>query len=170
VRFWDTAAKAGQRSDYWAGALLGRTPEGEWILADVIRGRWEYPEAKRRVLATAAADGAGVPVVIEESANGIALLQDLGADPAADGYLIRAEKVTAEKAVRAGAWASLAESGRFRLVRGAWNAAFLAEVETFPHGAHDDQVDAVSGAHAYLFRLSRVRKPVALAGRPRPMW
>ena len=35
MRFWDTAAKAGQRSDYWAGALLGRTPEGEWILERV---------------------------------------------------------------------------------------------------------------------------------------
>lgn len=167
VRFWDTAAKAGQRSDYWAGALLVRMPEGDWYLVDLVRGRWEYPEAKRRVLQTAAADGAGVPVVIEESASGIALLQDLAADPRADGYWIRAEKVVADKEVRAGAWASAAEMGRFHLVRGAWNAAFLAEVEAFPYGAHDDQVDAVSGAYACLFRQSRRPRWFAFAGRAR---
>jgi predicted phage terminase large subunit-like protein len=168
VRFWDTAAKAGQRSDYWAGALLARLPGGEWYLEDVIRGRWEYPQAKRRVLEIAARDGQGVPVVIEDSANGIALLQDLAASPAADGFCIRAEKVTAEKAVRAGAWASAAESGRFHLLRGPWNAAFLTELETFPHGAHDDQVDAVSGAFGYLTRVSRIQRPISFAGPSRP--
>jgi predicted phage terminase large subunit-like protein len=167
VRFWDTAAKAGPRSDYWAGALLVRLPEGEWYLVDVVRGRWEYPEAKRRVLEVAARDGDEVPVLIEESANGTALLQDLKADPRADGYWIGAERVAAEKSVRAGAWASVAESGRFYLVRGGWNAAFLAEAEAFPHGAHDDQVDAVSGAFGYLFRQSLRPRVTAFAGRAR---
>jgi predicted phage terminase large subunit-like protein len=167
VRFWDTAAKAGQRCDYWAGALVGKGRDGSWYLASVVQGRWEYPEAKRRVLQTAAADGPDVPVVIEDSASGSALLQDLRCDRVADGYLIRAEKVAADKAVRAGAWASLAEAGRFYLLRGAWNGAFLQEVESFPYGAHDDQVDAVSGAHAYLFRTGRVPRVIAFAGRAR---
>jgi predicted phage terminase large subunit-like protein len=52
-------------------------------------------------------------------------------------------QVSADKAVRAGPWASLAEGGLVRLVAGPWNSTFLDEIEAFPHGAHDDQVDAV---------------------------
>lgn len=167
ARFWDTAATAGQRSDYWAGALLGRTPEGEWVLADMVRGRWEYPEAKRQVLRVAAADGPDVPVLVEESASGSALLQDLRQDPSAEGYFLRGVRVAAEKAVRAATWASQAESGRFWVLRAHWNAAFLAEAETFPHAAHDDQVDAVSGAYGYLTEVTRTRRLIAIAGRPR---
>jgi phage terminase large subunit-like protein len=40
-------------------------------------------------------------------------------------------------------------------------------VERFPYGAHDDQVDAISGAHAYLLRVGRVPRVIAFAGRAR---
>ena len=36
------------------------------------------------------------------------------------------------------------------LVAGRWNRDFLDEVSLFPNGAHDDQVDAFSGAFASL--------------------
>jgi predicted phage terminase large subunit-like protein len=40
-----------------------------------------------------------------------------------------------------------AEAGNIKVVRGAWNDVFLRELETFPApAAHDDQVDALSGA------------------------
>jgi predicted phage terminase large subunit-like protein len=42
--------------------------------------------------------------------------------------------------------ASRAESGNVKLVDGAWVKEWLDEATVFPHGAHDDQVDAVSGA------------------------
>jgi predicted phage terminase large subunit-like protein len=32
------------------------------------------------------------------------------------------------------------------MLRGDWNREYLDEMERFPHGAHDDQVDASSGA------------------------
>jgi len=41
-------------------------------------------------------------------------------------------------------------AGNVRLVSGDWNRAYLDEMEGFPHGKHDDQVDASSGAHAKL--------------------
>jgi predicted phage terminase large subunit-like protein len=47
---------------------------------------------------------------------------------------------------RAQPWIAKAEQGKVALVRGAWTGDFLAEVEAFPQGAHDDQVDALSGA------------------------
>jgi phage terminase large subunit-like protein len=33
-----------------------------------------------------------------------------------------------------------------KLVRGPWNDAYIAELENFPDGKHDDQVDGSSGA------------------------
>ncbi|HUW15108.1 MAG TPA: terminase, partial [Anaerolineae bacterium] len=50
-------------------------------------------------------------------------------------------------------WAAQAEAGNVKIVRGDWDIdAFLNECERFPEGAHDDQVDAVSGAISMLAR------------------
>jgi phage terminase large subunit-like protein len=40
--------------------------------------------------------------------------------------------------------------GTVEILRGAWNRAFLDELAVFPSRAHDDQVDALSGAFAML--------------------
>jgi phage terminase large subunit-like protein len=44
--------------------------------------------------------------------------------------------------------------GNVRLVRGAWNGAFLDEVAAFANGAHDDQIEAAAGAFAELAKPS----------------
>ncbi len=59
---------------------------------------------------------------------------------------MRVQKETGSKETRAMALASQAEAGNVKLVRGEWNEAFLAELENFPQGSHDDQVDAAAGA------------------------
>jgi phage terminase large subunit-like protein len=43
-------------------------------------------------------------------------------------------------------------------VRGAWNMDFLDEIEVFPLGKHDDQVDAAVGA----FDKLTLHKPLKL--------
>jgi len=40
------------------------------------------------------------------------------------------------------------------LVRGRWNDECLRVLENFPAGKHDDEVDALSGAHAILCKPS----------------
>ena len=42
--------------------------------------------------------------------------------------------------------AAQTERGNVALLRGHWNAPFLDEAYAFPDGAHDDQVDAATGA------------------------
>src|SRR5262249_33494224 len=66
------------------------------------------------------------------------------------GYSIRADKVTGCKEVRADPFAAQAEAGNVRLVLGPWNGAYLDELTSFPNGAHDDAVDASSGAFSKL--------------------
>ncbi|HHV27977.1 MAG TPA: phage terminase large subunit, partial [Tissierellia bacterium] len=74
---------------------------------------------------------------------------------------------TGSKRVRASPVSSQAEVGNIKIVRGRWNKAFLDELVMFDEGAHDDQVDALSGAFEYLTRGSR---PVRLRARSVGRW
>ena len=42
------------------------------------------------------------------------------------------------------------EAGNVGYVRAPWNAALIAELRDFPHGSHDDQVDALVRAYNAL--------------------
>jgi predicted phage terminase large subunit-like protein len=52
--------------------------------------------------------------------------------------------------LRADTVAAASEREEVRLVRAPWNREFLHEVQHFPFGKHDDQVDALSGAYQDL--------------------
>ena len=60
------------------------------------------------------------------------------------------------------------EAGDVTLVAGAWNDAFLDEAELFPDGAHDDQIDALSGAMAVVAQRPTHENPYCNLGRRRP--
>ena len=68
------------------------------------------------------------------------------------GYRAFAERVTGGKLIRAQPVAAAAENGLVKLVRGRHSEELLDELTAFPHGAHDDCVDALSGAHNLLVR------------------
>jgi predicted phage terminase large subunit-like protein len=64
------------------------------------------------------------------------------------------------------------QAGNVKLVRGAWNKAYLDEMEAFPAGSHDDQVDASSGAFNKLALAQQIKwwlgplEPNSGGGRP----
>jgi phage terminase large subunit-like protein len=64
------------------------------------------------------------------------------------------EPVSGDKTVRAGPLASKAQSGRVRLVSGAWNQAFIEEAVAFPNGRNDDQVDGGASATNKLLEIA----------------
>ena len=70
------------------------------------------------------------------------------------GFDYRSEKPVTNKEVRANPFASQAEAGNVCLLRGPWNEAFLQEVEQFPNGEHDDQVDSASLAFEKMTGIS----------------
>jgi predicted phage terminase large subunit-like protein len=72
------------------------------------------------------------------------------------GYAVRANVVTKNKETRARPVSAQAEAGNVKLVRGPWNEAFLRELENFPEGTHDDQVDALSGAFNNLLGTYKI--------------
>jgi len=55
-----------------------------------------------------------------------------------------------DKAMRAQPWFNLIEAGRFYMVRGPWTMDFKQELERFPSGKNDDQIDGVSIAREEL--------------------
>jgi predicted phage terminase large subunit-like protein len=72
------------------------------------------------------------------------------------GFRVRTSPERGTKEARAAPVAAQAEAGNLSFVRAPWNAALLEELEAFPLGAKDDQVDALSRAFAMLTQAPAV--------------
>lgn len=155
VRYWDLAATAvevGKNDpDYTVGCLVGRSDQNLFYVGDVRRVRDTPKGVEMLMRQTADLDPKGTVVWVEREPGsaGKAYVDHLRSDVLLD-VPIYEDRVTGDKAMRAAPLASHAEAGFVKLVRGPWNRAWLDELETFPIGAHDDQVDATSGAYRKL--------------------
>lgn len=144
VRYWDLAASTKTTADYTASAEVAMSEEGDVFIRDMIRGRWEWPDAKKIMVSTMLS-GNGTRHGIEEAMHGLAAVQELRRDQSLANISVQGIKVDKDKVSRALPWAARAEAKKVKLVKGEWVNAFLDEVCAFPLGAHDDQVDTVSG-------------------------
>lgn len=150
VQSWDTASKATELSDYSVGitARVGR--EAVHIL-DVFRERLDYPALKKRTVAEKKRWQAD-DLLIEDKGSGISLIQDLKKD----GCFAIAIRPDADKVVRMSACSARIEAGAvFRPARAPWLDDFRTELLAFPHGVHDDQVDALSQLLNWMRTKSR---------------
>ncbi len=151
VRFWDLAATSKTHGDYTAGAKVGVDEEGNLYIADIVRFREEWPEARRRILRYVEMDGPNTWVGIEKQGMQTIAIQDLRKAERSLRVPLLAVRPDADKYTRAAAWAARAEAGRLYVVDGHWVEAFINECLVFPYGEHDDQIDAVSGAVRVLW-------------------
>ena len=153
VRFWDkaaTAPKHGQDPDWTSGAKVA-LKDGVYYILDIKHFQGSPALNEATIKQTAMLDGVSVPIVMEQEpgASGVNDI-DHYARVVLLGFNFRGERATGDKVIRAGPVSSAAEAGNVKLLEGAWIGAFLEEVEAFPSGRHDDQVDAVSGAFQAL--------------------
>lgn len=163
VRAWDLAATepsdGNPDPDWTVGALVAWDPnrqvEGSDIpgvmqIQDIARWRMGPGATQDRVLRYTKLDG--LPRVLIEREPGSAGKSLISAYSRALSGLARVEGIspTGDKQTRAEIWSLLGEQGRVTLLSHEWNQDFLAELEEFPMGAHDDQVDAVSLAASWL--------------------
>lgn len=153
AQYWDLAASTKTSADYTAAASVALDRDGSLIIRDMIRGRWEWPDAKRIIMQTMLAEPQ-TQHAIEEAMHGLAALQELQRERSVVNVPLRGVRVDKDKISRALPWAARAEQGKVKLVRGPWVEAFLGEVTAFPYGEHDDQVDTVSGGVALVARPS----------------
>jgi predicted phage terminase large subunit-like protein len=148
VRAWDFAAtevKPGRRPDWTVGLRMVLVGDVFYV-EDVVRGQWKPSEVETRLVNTASQDGSAVPVRIPEDPGAAGKSDAATKIKLLKGYSVKAVRPTGEKSVRARPASAQAEAGNIKLLRGAWNDAFLDEVCTFPAGTNDDQVDAFADA------------------------
>lgn len=162
VRRWDIAAteeRPGTDPDWAVGLLLERDdPTNTEYITDVERFRGTPNTVDQRLLDTAHHDGAGVKIRIEQEPGSAGKIAIEHFRKLLHGFDVKGVPSSGDKAVRAGPVISAAEHGNVKLKRGPWNETFLRELEMFTgegHG-HDDQVDALSGAH---YDVNFVKQP-----------
>ena len=151
VQSWDTASSVSEASDYSVCITFGISKQTAHVL-DVLRVQLEYPELRRRVLRESDRYGADT-VLIEKSASGIALLQDLKREGQLRPLSCNSR---IDKVARLEGHSAKLEAGYVLLPEKApWLDEFKTELLAFPRGRHDDQVDALSQFLEWLARRRR---------------
>ncbi len=141
LQSWDTAAKDGPRSAFSVGMTFGWTHEDEcWYLLDVFRDRPDYSTLKDRIIAMQK-HWKAEKVLIEDTAMGTALLQDLRQDVGGPYISIQATESKLDRFLPVTDWLK-----QRRLVIPTnlpWFDTFRRELLTFPNDTYADQVDAL---------------------------
>lgn len=159
ISSWDMAFKDKKDSDFVVGQVWARRGANAFLL-DQVRGRWDFPETVRQVVALAAKwrhseHGNLRPIMhlVEDKANGTAVVAALH-----NSILgLVADEPHGSKVARASVMTPLHEAHQLWLpsptiegVDGAshapWVGDFVEEYAGFPNATHDDQVDAGSQA------------------------
>lgn len=154
VRWWDLAGTEedpDKDPDWTAGCLMGFTPGGDIIIKHMVHIRREPHETEMAVQQTAAADGYGVTIGMEQEPGQSGKSQiDHFRRVVIPGYQFIGKPSSGSKIERAKPFAGRAGAGHVSLVAGSWTNEFLDELEIFPDGEHDDMVDAASAAYLHL--------------------
>lgn len=149
MRFSDSQSAA---SSYVVGQLWGTRGSNRYLLGQ-IRARLDFPQTLQAVGALNAWRAGVTATLVEKAANGEAVVSSLASR--VPGLL--ALPPEGSKEARGAAVTPLIEAGDVFLPAGEYIAAppgyepttvddYIAELATFPNGAHDDQADATSQA------------------------
>jgi predicted phage terminase large subunit-like protein len=148
IQSWDTAVKAGLTNDY-SVCTTWLVRDKTYYLLDVFRARLEFPALRRKIIQHADAWRVDT-ILIEDSASGASLLQELKQRPDGATWSVEAVQPVGDKVQRAEAQAVPIEAGQVLLPSQApWLEALYAEIRDFPRG-HDDQVDSITQFLAWV--------------------
>ena len=145
VRHWDLAGTA-DGGDYTVGLLLGLGIDGALYVEDVQRDQLDPHDVEKLMVDTAKRDGQDVQISLNQDPGQAGKAQAKHLIQLLRGYDVHTQIETGSKQVRAIPVAAQAKGGNVRLKRAHWNDDFLDEIELFPIGYYDDQVDSLSGA------------------------
>jgi predicted phage terminase large subunit-like protein len=145
----DTAQKTKEQNDYSVFQCWGQTVDGQIILLDMVRGKWEAPELETMARAFwqkhQAVQNAGAlrSFKVEDKVSGTGLIQKLKRE----GIPIVPLQRNIDKVTRAYDAAPYVQSGNVLLMSNiAHLVDFLSEASVFPNGSHDDMIDAAMSA------------------------
>ena len=108
---------------------------------------WANPgDVERLLLDTAAQDGRAVRIGFGQDPGQAGKSQALHLVRALRGFTVEPAAESGDKLTRFGPFSSQCRAGNVRIRRGPWNEELFRVLEGFPDLAHDDEVDACSGA------------------------
>lgn len=152
IQSWDMAFKDTDGSDYVVGQVWGKRGASVHLL-DQVRDRLNFPATCRAVEAMTAKWPQASGKLIEDKANGPAVIAQL--QRSVSGLVAVNPKDS--KAARVAAISPFVEAGNVYLPspdRAPWTSFLIEEAAAFPNGAHDDQVDAMTQAVSRLLLTS----------------
>jgi predicted phage terminase large subunit-like protein len=160
----DTAQKTAEANDYSVLQCWARSTVGHAIMIDQIRGKWEAPELLVQARSFWIKHIASpIPIhqkatlrgmYVEDKVSGTGLIQTLRRE----GVPVLPLQRHKDKISRGHDASPFIESGNVLLPEDApWLSDFLAEVESFPSGTHDDQIDPMLDAINLVQRTPSIR-------------
>ena len=155
VQSWDCTFKDIDKADYVVGQVWGRSkanPANRYLL-DQVRGRMSFTETLNAMRQLSGKWPQTTRKLVEDKANGTAVMDVLRKEIAG---LIPVEPMGG-KVVRAQAVTATVEAGNVFIPDPSvapWVMDFVEELASFPSGANDDQVDAMTQANAYYNEAS----------------
>lgn len=142
--FGDTAQKIKTNNDYTVFQLWGASENGQAVLLDQIRGKWEAPELLTRARAfwnmhrVVQGQGSLRGFYVEDKVSGTGLIQTLRRE----GIPMIGIQRNVGKTIRGLDAQPFIESGNVLLPEKAeWLSDYLSEFSAFPDSKNDDQVD-----------------------------
>jgi predicted phage terminase large subunit-like protein len=153
IQSWDTASKIGELNDYSVCTTWGVKGENIYLL-HVFKKRLLTPDLEKALIELCSGWRAD-RVIIEDHVSGTALVQYL---PRKGFYKAEAFTPQGDKAMRMEAHTGMIEYGRVFIPKEApWLDDYLHELQAFPNGRYDDQVDSTSQALEWI--NTRGREP-----------
>ena len=150
ARGWDTAASDGV-GDYTVGVRIAEADD-KFFIENVVRGQWSPAQVDENMKLTAMQDGKKVAIREEREPGGSGKTVTSARLKALKGWNYKEVIVNSDKVTRSLPFRAQVEGGNVFIVqtgdpvRDAWISIFLAELEMFPVGAKDDQVDGATCA------------------------
>ncbi len=146
----DSSLKANSDSDYCVIQVWGSKGGSFWLL-DQVRARMTFSQTIDAIKRTKASWGGLGQILIEDKANGTAIVDRLKAQ--IPGVI--AVNPEGGKEARANAVEPFLRAGSCIFPNRPWMPAFVDECVAFPVGAYDDSVDCMSQALIWLSGRSR---------------
>jgi predicted phage terminase large subunit-like protein len=154
IQSWDCSFKDTNTADYVVGQVWGRKGADKYLL-DQVRCRMDCPATIQAVRRLSEKWPQAKAKLVEDKANGSAVIAMLKHE--VDGLI--AVNPEGGKESRVNAVTPQIEAGNVYLPEAtlaSWVGAFIDECAAFPHGAFDDQVDAMTQALVRLGKKSQL--------------
>jgi len=141
----DAAFKGGEHNDFVAITVWGKAGN-DYYLLDCLNRHLDFPGTLRAIRAVASSHPQASRVLIEDKANGSAIIQTLQKEL----FCIPVDP-KGGKIARVHAVSPAIEAGHVFVPKGLhWTEEFIDQWTAFPAGKHDDMVDSASQALSYL--------------------